>query len=213
MPDTFQAVGVAVVALLPGALYVWSFERIVGAWGIGLSDRILRFVGFSVVFHALLAPLGYRLWIDFVRSGRLQSGRLPLILWLVPVAYVAVPIAAGTSVARATLRDQRWAKLFTGPAPAPRAWDELFTTHPDGWLRLRLKSGTWIGGGYVVREDGTRSYAAGYPHAQDLYLAEAVEVDPDTGEFLTDDSGDPVPRGSGILVRWPEVEYLEFIDA
>jgi uncharacterized protein DUF6338 len=202
-----------VVALLPGALYVWSFERIVGAWGIGLSDRVLRFVGFSVVFHALSAPVGYRLWIDFVRSGRLQSGRAPLILWLVPVAYVVIPVAVGTAVAWATLRDRRWAKLFTGPAPAPRAWDELFSTHPDGWIRLRLKSGTWIGGGYVVREDGAKSYAAGYPHPQDLYLAEAVEVDPETGEFFMDESGDPLPRGSGILVRWREVEYLEFIDA
>jgi hypothetical protein len=76
MPDTFQASGVIVVALLPGALYVWSFERIVGAGGIGLSDRVLRFVGSSVVFHALSAPIGYRLWIDFVRSGRRGSGIL-----------------------------------------------------------------------------------------------------------------------------------------
>lgn len=201
------------LALLPGALYVWSFERIVGAWGIGFSDRVLRFVGFSVAFHALLAPLGYWLWIDFVRSGRLRSGELPLLLWLVPLAYVALPVLMGTVVAWGTLRDRGWARLFTGPAPAPRAWDELFTTHPDGWIRLRLKSGTWLGGGYVVREDGVRSYAASYPEAQDLYLAEAAEIDPETGDFILDDFDHPVPRGSGILIRWEEVEYLEFIDA
>jgi hypothetical protein len=40
-----------------------------------------------------------------------------------------------------------------------------------------------------------------------------VEVDPDTGEFLFDDDGDPRLRGSGILIRWDEVEYLEFLDA
>jgi hypothetical protein len=213
MPDTFQALGVAIVAMLPGALYVWSFERIVGAWGIGLSDRILRFVGFSVVFHALFAPIGYRLWIDFVRSGRFRSGDVPLLLWLVPLAYVAIPVLAGTAVASGTIRDRPWARFFTGPAPAPRAWDELFTTHPDGWIRLRLKSGTWLGGGYVVREDGVRSYAAGYPEPQDLYLAEAAEVDPQTGDFIVDEFDDPVLRGSGILIRWEEVEYLEFIDA
>lgn len=213
MPDTFQALGVIVIALLPGAIYVWSFERIVGAWGIGLSDRILRFVGFSVVFHALLGPVGYRLWVDFVRSDRLGSGHLPLILWLVPVAYVAIPALVGTLVAWGTLRDRAWARLFTGPAPAPRAWDELFTTHPNGWIRLRLKSGTWLGGGYVVREDGVRSYAASYPEEQDLYLAEAAEIDPETGDFVRDEFDDPVPRGSGILIRWDEVEYLEFIDA
>ena len=47
MPNTFQALAVLLVALLPGALYVWSFERQAGRWGIGLSDRVLRFVGGS----------------------------------------------------------------------------------------------------------------------------------------------------------------------
>jgi len=192
---------------------VWSFERIVGAWGVGLSDRILRFVGFSVILHALSAPLGYWRWLRVVRSGRLRAADVPFLVWLVPLAYVASPVLSGTAVAWGTLRGRFWAAFFTGPAPAPRAWDELFNTHPYGWIRLRLKAGSWVGGGYVVREDGARSYAAGYPHPQDLYLAEAVEVDPDTGEFLLDDCGDPVTRGHGMLVRWDEVEYLEFIDA
>lgn len=52
MPDTFQAIAVFAVALLAGALYVWAFERQAGRWGIGLSDRLLRFVGGSVLFHA-----------------------------------------------------------------------------------------------------------------------------------------------------------------
>jgi hypothetical protein len=37
-------------------------------------------------------------------------------------------------------------------------------------------------------------------------------VDPDTGEFRLID-GRPSLRESGLLVRWEEVEYLEFIDA
>jgi hypothetical protein len=42
---------------------------------------------------------------------------------------------------------------------------------------------------------------------------EAAEVDPDIGEFEFDDKDQPVLRGSSILIRWDEVEYLEFIDA
>lgn len=76
MPDTFQCLAVLALAFLPGALYVWAFERQAGAWGIKLSDRLFRFVGFSALAHALLAPLTYRLWDEFVRSGRLaQEGR------------------------------------------------------------------------------------------------------------------------------------------
>lgn len=70
-----------------------------------------------------------------------------------------------------------------------------------------------LAGRCIHAEADRKSYAAGYPEEQDLYLVETVEIDPETGEFVYDDSGEPVPRGSGILVRWSEVEYLEFIEA
>ncbi len=212
MPDTFQAVAVVLLALLPGALYVWALERQAGAWGTQLSDRILRFVGFSALIHASGAPLTYVLWIEFVRTGRLFEGDVPLWLWLVPISYVSVPTVLGTVVGMATRERRSWARFFTGPDPAPRAWDHLFGGRPDGWVRLRLKSGVWLGGAFATRADGVRSYAAGYPEEQDLFLAEAVEVDPESGEFVLDDRGQPVSRGSAILVRWDEVEYLDFIE-
>jgi hypothetical protein len=126
MPDTLQALGVLVIALLPGALYVWAFERQVGRWGIGLSDRALRFIGGSAMFHAAAAPLSYGLWADHwdaVRSARPVSWWL----WLVPMLYVALP---------------------------------------------------WAG-----------------------------------GALGRDDAGLPTVQPGGLLIRWEEVEFLEFIDA
>jgi hypothetical protein len=76
-----------------------------------------------------------------------------------------------------------------------------------------MKAGSWLGGAYATRPDGTRSYAAGYPEDQDLFLIEAFDVDPDTGEFRFGDDGQPLSRGSAILVRWNEVEYLELLEA
>ncbi len=192
---------------------MWAFEREAGAWGVRLADRLFRFVGFSAAFHALLAPVTYRLWADFARPGTLGSGTAPLWLWPVALAYVAGPMALGTSVGLATRARRRWARLFTGPDPAPRAWDQLFGARPDGWIRLRLKSGVWLGGAFATMPDGSGSYAAGYPEEQDLYLVEAVEVDAESGSFIVDEDGNPVSRGSGILVRWSEVEYLDFYEA
>jgi len=212
MPETFQALGVLILGLLPGALYVWSFERQAGAWGVRLADRVFRFVGVSALFQVALAPVTYRLWIGFVRSGRLASGEVPLVLWLVPIAYVAFPLAVGSFVGWGTRRRRSWARVFTGPNPAPRAWDHLFATRPEGWIRLRLKSGTWLGGAFARRPDGLRSYAAGYPEEQDLYLAEVIDVDPDTGEFRFADDGRIAFLGRGILIRWAEIEYLEFME-
>ena len=42
MASSLQMVTVFVVALLPGAFFVWSFERNAGRYGIGLRDRAFR---------------------------------------------------------------------------------------------------------------------------------------------------------------------------
>jgi hypothetical protein len=215
MVSTFQALAVALLAMLPGGLYTWAYERRAGAWGIGLSDRLFRFVGASALFHATTASLTYELYREFVHSGRLERAEpLPPGVWSVPVLYVLVPVAVGWSIGEAVRARKPWALHFTGPSPAPRAWDHLFSTRDlEGWVRIMLHSGEWIAGAYAKKENSTlRSYAAGYPEAQDLYLAERVECDED-GTILVDENGDPLRLGVGVLVRWEEVTYLEFIEA
>lgn len=215
MVGTFQALGVLLLAFLPGALYVWAFEREAGGWGLGATDRLLRFVGFSAIFHVLVTPLTYIAYRDYVITGRLAQGRpLPLWLWLVPVLYVAVPVIAGSVVGAATAVGKRWTRFIAGRSPAPRAWDHLFSAHDlTGWVRLRLKNEEWIAGAYATGSNRRlRSYAAGYPDAQDLYLVETAECEPQTGRFVLDDDGQPRLRGVGVLIRWEEVMYLEFVD-
>ena len=70
-----------------------------------------------------------------------------------------------------------------------------------------MKSGIWLGGAYADA-NGRRSYAAGYPEPPDLFLAAAVEVDPETGAFTHDMNGDVALLEGGLLVRWEEVEHL-----
>lgn len=213
MPSTFEAVAVLALVLLPGALYTWSFERLAGRWGAAFSDRVFRFVGASAIFQAAAAPASFwfvsHQWPKFRSGGEDPSWGL----WLVAIVYVAVPLAAGSLVGSGTRKGAKWATFVTGPDPAPRAWDYLFQGERDGWIRLRLKSGSWLAGGYATASNGLKSYTAGYPEAQDLYLATAIRVDEDSGEFLLDEAGELQQLAGGLLVRWDEVEYLEFIDA
>lgn len=55
-----------------------------------------------------------------------------------------------------------------------------------------------------------QAYAAGFPNPADLYLVNRVEVDPTSGEFLTDAAGNLIFVGSGILVREEQIDVLEF---
>lgn len=215
VPSTFEALAVVAFGLLPGALYIWSFERIAGRWGAALTDRAFRFIGSSAVLQALVAPVTYWFWTD--QRPKLAPGGPDPDLWRswgFTIGYVALPLVLGSVVGRATRNEKRWVKVITGPDPAPRAWDYLFQGERDGWVRLRMKSGVWLGGAYATSVDAElKSYTAGYPEQpQDIYLASAVVVDASTGEFVFGADGKPERTGSGLLVRWDEVEYLEFID-
>jgi hypothetical protein len=198
------------LALVPGALYVWAYERQAGGKTVRMSDRVFRFVGGSAIFHALFAPLTYWVWSELWPRAR-EGRALPWAAWLLALAYVAVPTLAGSFVGSRVQRGVWWSRYLTGPQPAPRAWDYLFHQQVDGWIRLRLKSGEWIGGA-LADANGRRSYAASFPEPPDLYLAAAVRVDPDTGEFVETPDGEIELLPSGLLVSWDEVEYLELID-
>jgi hypothetical protein len=213
--DTFEALGVFLLGGLPGAMYVWGWERQVGQWGISAADRILRFIAGSAVFQALFIPATYLLWRDYVRSGILKAGLIPhwwWLLWLGGLAYVLAPFVAGVWVGGLIYAEsgakRRMSQVLNGLDPAPRAWDHVFSSGRNTWIRLRLQDGTWLGGLYV-RLAKDRSYAAGFPYDQDLYLCKTAPVD-ENGAFLED----PLSNlGPGILVRWAEVQYLTMEDA
>ncbi|SRR6266545_4449776 len=215
MISTFQALAVAAIALLPGAMYVWGFEATVGGrWGIQLSDRIPRFFGYSAIFHALLSPATYWFYANYIRPKHLEEGRpLPLWLWAVAIGYAVLPYLTGRAIGGGVKREWRWATALAGKARAPRAWDHLLSGEPIAWIRIKLKAGPWIGGAFALDRRGRRSYAAGYPNEQDLYLSEQAKVDPETGDFELDGDRNVTLLGRGVLIRWSEIEYLTFTDA
>ncbi len=206
MASTFEGVAVLIVALLPGAVYTWSFERIAGRWGIALSDRLYRFFGISAFFQVLIAPATWKIWLKYLRPGAPSGDKLPVWLWAVAFGYLAFPALIGGLVAQGFLNKNPVARWLVGATAAPTAWDGVFSGEPSGFVLMKLKSGKWIGGEYA---EG--SHVAGYPEPADIYLAQELLVDQGTGDFVRNEAGDgPIPMSRyGVLVRWEEVEYLE----
>src|SRR6266511_1104655 len=58
MLTTFVALAVAALAILPGAVFTFSYEGRLGSYGVTLPDRIYRFLAASAVLHALATRLG-----------------------------------------------------------------------------------------------------------------------------------------------------------
>lgn len=233
MPSTFQALAVALLALLPGALYELAREQRAGRRGLRGTDQIFRLLGFSVCFQVLISPLTYWPYSHYVVSHRVSRGDpVSCWVWAAAIGYLAVPFALGRFTAWGSRnRDLvsrrqsagRWrravnkasaatVRLYADVAPAPRAWDYLWSRPKmTGWVVLHLKDGGVIAGAW------NGSYAAGYPEPADLYLAEQVDVSED-GTILTEidaDTGEqyPILLGRSLLVRWEEIRCLDFYDA
>jgi hypothetical protein len=220
MPSTFQALAVALLALLPGALYELAREQRSGRWGLRGTDQLFRLLAFSVVIQVVIAPLTYWLYAHYVITGHFRQGRLVSgWMWVLLFAYLVVPFALGRFTAlghryRSLRSLSKWQRLivwvvnlYTDAAPAPRAWDYLFGDRSrKGWIILHLNDGSRIGGAW------NSSYAAGYPDEQDLYLAKQVELTTD-GRFQLGGDGLPQSLQKSLLIRWNEVRYLDFYDA
>jgi hypothetical protein len=222
MPDTIEALLVVMIAVLPGALHTWASEREAGRWGVGLSDRLLRFIGTTSIYAMVFAYPAHLVWVHQLHrrimspdgkvtfANAVARGAAPWWFWLLPLAYAGIPILGGTIAGVAV--QQRWpriSRIVAGRVPAPRAWDFLFSAQPVGVVRARLKSdGRWVGGRF-----GADSYAAGYPELpQDLFLERSLVLLAD-GEFAEGDSPDGYQEtGSGLLIKWDDIEELEFFE-
>lgn len=212
MISTFQALLVALLALLPGASYMFAYERKAGSFGSKSPDRLMRFLAASAVLQAVYSGPELLLYRNFVANHRLQQGQVNWVIFEVMVlGYVLLPYAIGTLVGTGKERNWAWVAALSNKAIEPRAWDWRWRRDSRGMLRLKLKSGTWIAG--LWSEYGGRSpYAAGYPEEGDLYLSVGLQIDAETGEYVRNSEDQPVPviGDAGLLIRWAEVEYLEF---
>lgn len=215
MISTFEALLVALLALLPGAGYTWAFEQQVGRWGANFSDRLWRFVGVSAVFAVGSLYALYWGYQEFIVTGALAKGQdLPGWIWFVVPLYFVVPWGVGSFVGYHVGKRHRWAEKLVGTGSAPRAWDYLFTTHDlNGWIRLTLMDGSSIVGfwGAEDTEGGVtlRSYASGYPEVQELYFSDTAAVDVE-GNVEVDEDERPLATGVGVLIRWDQVRYAYF---
>ncbi len=210
MTTTLQSLIIIWLAILPGALFIWAFEQLAGRWATGIRNSFWRSIGYSAVFHVFFLPLTYYLWFSY-KDPFIAGNFVSLWAWILVFPYVILPVVMGLLVGWIILNEEsisnkwyywwiKWIKGLIGRSPAPRAWDFLFSGHPSGWVHLRMKSGESQVGLY-----GQGSYAAGYPEPQDIYLSHTFAFNTGSGKFEETD------ESRGLLVRWDEIEYLEFI--
>lgn len=218
-PATTLGLFILVVAVLPGSVYTWAYERQASAFGASFTDRTLRFVAVSMCFQLVLAWPEYGAYRFAAASTHGFGAGEFGVLWAVLAILIFVPLGFGTALGglyatRTTREGWRWIRRFLsadmemrllslllGRTPAPRAWDHFFSERPTAYLLIRLLDGRWVAGRFA-----DLSYAGGFPHDQDLFLEEEWAVDQETGQ-LVGDTG----LGSPLYVPGGQVQLIEVI--
>ncbi|ADJ44714.1 hypothetical protein AMES_2889 [Amycolatopsis mediterranei S699] len=203
IPSTMQQVAILVILVLPGVFYQAVRDRLKGPLAAEREpgNRLLRVMAVSALLDVCYALVAGPWLVEMAvgngpgpLSGVAHHPRTAGLIALLLV--VAVP--TGLAWAEAALVRRRGRPVYD---PVPTAWDALFRRRSSCFVRVRTKSGAWVGGWY-----GRNSFAAAYPQTADLFLESQYRLTAD-GTFL-----EKMPATGGVYISGAEVEVLEILE-
>lgn len=212
MPTSLEALIIAGVFVVPGLLFERGIEIKVAYWRTGIVERILRFLMWSLAIQIVVAPISYPIW---KLSANTPVASMPvwhgLVAWLWLIAVSASSYGFGLLVGNATTAGRKWSTWIIGREAAPTAWDHLWHLGTPGFVRVRLKSGRYLAGWWCGEG---QAFASSHPQNEaDIFLPYQISVNSTTGEFVMDERNAPKLKNWGLLLRWEEIEALEFLEA
>ncbi len=203
VPDTLQQLTILLVLVLPGVVYQSVRERLRGMLPSEREpqNRLMRAIAVGTLLDGLyLLVAGPRL-VRIISGGQGNSplgglSKDPRAAGLAALLLI-VAIPSGVAWAEATWTARRLRARYD---PVPTAWDAMFSDQESCFVRIRTKSGLWVGGWL-----STRSAVSAYPQDQDIYLQTQYQMRPDGG-FVA-----PVRDSGGVYVRGVDIEVIEML--
>jgi hypothetical protein len=183
IPSSLTQLLVTLVLVIPGFVYQGVRIRLVGRvpGDTELAGRVLRAIVASTLFAlGYLFVLGPEL-IDTAqtRQEALDHPRRLALLgfclaFVIPtLAAIARHVRWSQQLLRHPIRGLRQ-EDWTRYDPRPSAWDVAFQEAGPGFVRVRMRDGTWFAGYY-----GLNSYASSYPDPPNLFVEACFDIDDD----------------------------------
>jgi Family of unknown function (DUF6338) len=216
MVGTFEALSLLVLAILPGAVLMFSYEHHAGPLAGSPNERVVRFVVGTVLvfpYTATIAAWAYtrvfHVRVDGSRdefANRLEhpTGLSPA--WtLLPLVYVIVPWVLGwlAGKGRVWWRARAVKNQTTSLVPGVSAWDIVFLEPGPKLISAKLRGGPWVAG--VFSDSSFASAPAG--KQKELVLEAGVQID-EAGQIERDVYGTPTVLPGAVVLNYADVELM-----
>lgn len=227
-----QSLGLIIALLVPGGLFLWSYERKASSYGRrDIKDRVIRLAAASVLLLTVTAPVAWYAYIEFwqgVISGEASYTWEWFWRWLASGGYLAGVFLLGPAAAAANqaLRDcielpkankkacgkvRKWiAHKTLEQRPNPTAFEHL-ADHGPFLIRAKTKTGQFLAGLYEESKPEDyqlTSHASSEPQSQDIYLRRTVFTDND-GNFYKDADGNLRIGQGGLYISADVIESAQ----
>ena len=230
-----QSLGLIVALLVPGGLFLWSYERKSSSYRRrDLKDRVVRLAAASVILLTITAPIAWYAYIQFWQ-GLISGGSEYTWMWhrwlaacgyLAAVVFIVGPLAAtinqrlrshlrlsGDEINRRQ-RLLRWVALkVLEVRPNPNAFEFLADNGPF-IMRIETKSGKVLAGVFddtESKEDPLYlSHASTDPQNRDIYLRDLILVTED-GKFVHNEDKTLSYGQGGLYIGADVIESAQII--
>jgi hypothetical protein len=194
VPDlTFDKLIFFVFAVAPGFIAIQVYSLKCPTARKDLGNSLVEVITYSLINLAL--------WIWWVQSLiRRPFDQINKFELTAAFMIVCVVSPAALSLLCYYLRTRLLHHKLGLDHPIPRGWDYFIRNHSEFWVLFHLKGGKLLGGYF-----GSRSFAATFPHDQEIYVEEIWRVD-ERGEFV-----EAVENTLGGVIRISECERVEFL--
>lgn len=189
MPETYEALIIAALAVVPGYLATQGFEAALVRRERSDLRMVIEAIAGSMIFWLLAAPLVA--WAD--QRGYLQHWPG---LFLIVVLVLALPFPMGLLLGR-QLRQRDLSQSWGVRPIRPRAWDHLFDRDEPFWVVVTLLDGSRISGLW-----GYKSYASTSVAGGDLYLEQVLQPSAEATPSV-------VPYSMGVWIPGTSIQLIE----
>jgi hypothetical protein len=179
---------------LPGFISLQVYGLFIATGERDFAKQLPEVIAFSAIHYALTG------WIIFIQTD--QQARTIAAYFVVLVLPIFWPpillLSRNWKKYSKRIFSIRFPQYLLQPEAKP--WDRIFDDITEKWVRIRLKSGVWVGG-VLARGSSTSTH----PLPEQIYIREAWMLD-SMGAFI-----EKTARTGGLLVNGAEIEYIEFI--